>query len=125
MIERIQDIQISRSRKFLGIFTLFLIFSALAIFFSSSQQIGFDRGIVNSESCKFNENFSITPSQLEYYPVNETATLEIKSAHNINSKYLQRLEITTLEGKIHGEGNTRIRINGNTSKTGLIAKTKP
>ena len=109
-----------------GIISVALLISGFAIF-QITQEIRDQRiedRLRTGEDCDVSEKFSISFGDLEYYPGNETARLEINGTENVTSENLENLSMHGVGGKPYNSESPTIRANGRTSKTGLIASTK-
>lgn len=83
-----------------------------------------DERLRTGEDCDVPERFSISFGDLEYYPGNETARLEINGTENVTSENLENLSMHGIGGDPYNTGPPTIRANGRTSETGLIASTE-
>ncbi len=104
---------------------IFLCLCAFAVIFLQSSSFAgsdLDDRITTGEDCTVSEKFSISFGEVEYFPENKTARLEIETAENINSTYLEKISLRGFEGN-GPEKFPVIRSGNRTSRTGLIAST--
>lgn len=114
--------EISDKRTFLIVTTVFIflvVTSVILVDFSENRPT---QNLLTSEDCNYHQNFGIRLGNIDYFPNNETALIEIASTRNMNQKYLKSVQLYTIGGKSKSAKPTKIKIGNKTSSEGLIAK---
>ena len=104
----------------LGMILLIIAITGIFLQHGSLPGSSLDDRITTGEDCDVSEKFSIGFGDLDYYPENGTASLEIDLTENLNSTYLEKLKLRGFEGN-GSEKFPVIRHGKHISRTGLIA----